>query len=169
VFNTTKSNARTPGINAGDPPIVLDGGQTVSGVEVGVNGAPAERWQLFGGYTFMDSEITSSNTAAEVGKALANTPRHSFSLWTTYRLPHGVDVGGGAQYMGDRLNGNTGTRLAPGYWLADAMAAYRVTDQLTLRVNGQNMTNERYIDRLSGGHFIPGPGRSVKVTAAVGF
>jgi catecholate siderophore receptor len=169
VFNTTKSNARTPGINAGDPPIVLDGEQTVSGVEVGVNGAPAERWQLFGGYTFMDSEITSSNTAAEVGKAFANTPRHSFSLWTTYRLPHGVDVGGGAQYMGDRFNGNTGTRLAPGYWLADAMAAYRVTDQLTLRVNGQNMTNERYIDRLSGGHFIPGPGRSVKVTAAVGF
>jgi catecholate siderophore receptor len=80
-----------------------------------------------------------------------------------------VDVGGGVQYVGDRYNNTTGTRLAPAYWVVDAMAAYRVTEQLTLRVNGLNLGDERYIDRLSGGHFIPGPGRSVKVTMDVGF
>jgi catecholate siderophore receptor len=169
VFNTTKTNARTPGINAGDPPTVLQGEQTVSGVEVGVNGNVTERWQMFGGYTFMDSEITSSNTPAEVGKAFGNTPNHSFSLWTSYRLPWGIDVGAGTQYVGDRFNSNTGTRTAPAYWVADAMAAYKVSEQLTLRVNGLNIANERYIDRVGGGHFIPGPSRSVMLTADMGF
>ena len=169
VFNTTKTNARTPGINPGDPPTVLQGEHAVRGAEFGATGNVTDRWQLFGGYTFMDSEITRSNNAAEVGKEFGNTPNHSLSLWTSYRLPLGVEVGGGTQYVGDRFNSNTGTRTAPGYWVADAMAAYRVTDQLTMRVNALNIANERYIDRIGGGHFIPGPGRSVMLTADVGF
>lgn len=36
-----------------------------------------------GSYTYMDSEITRSNNAAEVGREFANTPDHSLSLWTT--------------------------------------------------------------------------------------
>jgi catecholate siderophore receptor len=127
------------------------------------------RWQVFGGYTFMDSEITLSNNAAEVGLEFGNTPNHSLSLWSTYQLPGGVGAGAGLQYVGDRFNGNTGARTAPAYWLADAMASYRVSDQLTMRVNALNVTNERYIDRVGGGHFIPGPGRSVMLTADVGF
>jgi catecholate siderophore receptor len=169
AFRTTKINARTPGINAGDPPTVLEGEHTVDGIELGANGSVSARWQVFGGYTFMDSEITRSNNAAEVGKEFGNTPNHSLSLWSTYRLPRGIEVGGGAQYVGDRFNGNTGARTAPGYWVADAMAAYRVSDQLSLRVNGINVTNERYIDRIGGGHFVPGRGRSVMLTADLGF
>jgi catecholate siderophore receptor len=169
VFNTTKTNARTPGVSPGDPPTVLQGEHTVSGIELGANGNVTDRWQLFGGYTFMDSEITRSNNAAESGKEFGNTPNHSLSLWTTYRLPRGVDVGGGAQFVGDRFNSNTGTRTAPAYWVVDAMAAYRVSNQLTLRVNGLNLANERYIDRITGGHFVPGSGRSVMLTTDIGF
>jgi catecholate siderophore receptor len=169
IFNTTKTNARTPGVNPGDPATVLQGEHSVRGVEFGVNGNVTDWWQMFGGYTFMDSEITHSNNAAEVGREFGNTPNHSLSLWTSYRLPWAIDLGGGAQYVGDRFNSNTGTRTAPAYWVVDAMAAYRVTEQLTLRVNGLNIANERYIDRVGGGHFIPGPGRSVMLTADVGF
>jgi catecholate siderophore receptor len=169
VFATSKKNARTPGVNPGDPPTVLQGEHTVSGVEFGVNGNVTDRWQMFAGYTFMDSEITQSNNAAEVGKEFGNTPNHSLSLWTSYRLPRDVEVGGGAQYVGDRFNSNTGTRTAPSYWVIDAMAAYRVSEQLTMRLNGLNVANERYIDRVGGGHFIPGPGRSVMLTADIGF
>ena len=62
-----------------------------------------------------------------------------------------------------------GVRVAPAYRVFDAMAAYHVSEQLTLRLNGLNLANERYIDRVGGGHFIPGPGRSVMLTADVGF
>jgi catecholate siderophore receptor len=169
VFRTAKTNARTPGINPGDPPTVLQGELVVSGVEVGTNGNITPRWQLFGSYTYMDSEITRSNNAAEVGREFANTPDHSLSLWTTYRLPRGLELGGGTQYVGDRFNSNGGTRTAPAYWLVDAMAAFRVTNQLTLRLNGMNLADTRYVDRVGGGHFVPGPGRSVILTADVGF
>jgi catecholate siderophore receptor len=169
AFHTTKVNARTPGINPGDPATVLDGEQVVEGVEFGATGSVSDRWQLFGSYTFMDSEVTRSNNAAEVGKAFGNTPRHSMSLWTTFRLPFDVEVGGGAQYVGDRFTSNTATRVAPGYRVFDAMAAYRVSDRLTLRLNGLNLANARYIDRLYAGHFIPGPGRSVMLTSEIGF
>ena len=58
----------------------------------------------FVGYTYLESEVLESNTPAEVGKELANTPEHSFSLWTTYRFRSGFEIGGGAQYVGDRCN-----------------------------------------------------------------
>jgi catecholate siderophore receptor len=168
AFHTIKSNARTPGLNPGDPPTVLQGEHVVTGFEAGANGSVNSRWQLFGSYTFMHSEITRSNTAAELGREFANTPDHSLSLWTMFRLPWRVDVGGGAQYVGDRFNNNTGARTAPAYWLVDAMAAYRVSDRLTLRLNGFNLADKRYIDRVGGGHFIPGAARSATLTLDVG-
>ncbi|MGH9158787.1 MAG: TonB-dependent siderophore receptor [Vicinamibacteraceae bacterium] len=169
LFRTDKTNARTPGLNPGDPPFVLDGEQRVSGLELGVAGNLTPAWSLFGGYTYMQSEITKSNDAEEVGNAFGNTPDHSFSLWTSYRLPWEIELGGGVQYVGDRFNSSSGTRVAPSYRLFDAMTAYRVTDHLTLRLNLNNLTDERYIDRVGGGHFIPGPGRSVALTTGVAF
>ena len=38
IFRTDKTNARTPGVNPGDPPTVLSGKQRVSGVEFGISG-----------------------------------------------------------------------------------------------------------------------------------
>jgi catecholate siderophore receptor len=169
VFHTAKTNARTPGVNPGDPPTVLQGEQIIRGLELGVFGNITSLWQLFGSYTLMDSEITQSNNATELGREFANTPDHTASLWMSFRMPSGIDLGGGVQYVGDRFNNNSGARVAPSYWLLDAMAGYRVSEQLTLRLNGLNVTNERYIDRVGGGHFIPGPSRSVMLTADVGF
>src|SRR5262249_3188109 len=60
-FRTEKINARTPGINPGDPPTVLAGRQRVTGVEVGASGAITRRWMLVGGYAFMRSDIARSN------------------------------------------------------------------------------------------------------------
>jgi catecholate siderophore receptor len=51
----------------------------------------------------------------------------------------------------------------------DAHAAYHVSEQLTLRLNVSNVTNTRYIDRIGGGHFVPGPGRMAMLTADYGF
>ncbi|MEA2564088.1 MAG: catecholate siderophore receptor [Acidobacteriota bacterium] len=169
AFRTEKTNARTPGILPGDLPTVLQGEQRVEGMELGVSGALNSRWQAFLGYTWMASEVLKSNTPAEVGRELANTPEHSASLWTTYRLRSNVEVGGGAQYVGDRFNNNTGTRVAPDYLLFDAMAAYDLSERFTLRLNVSNLAGERYIDRVGGGHFVPGAGRSVALTTALRF
>jgi catecholate siderophore receptor len=170
LFRTEKTNARTPGINPGDPPTVLDGREIVNGVEFGVTGNVTDRLQTIASYTFMRSRIDRSNESVIVGREFSNTPGHSFNVWSNYRFPRGFNLGGGVTYTGARYNNtNNSRRLAEGYWVADASAAYPLTEQLTLRLNVSNLTNTRYIDRIGGGHFVPGPGRMAMLTADFGF
>ncbi len=59
------------------------------------------------------------------------------ALWTTYRFRYGFELGGGAQFVGDRWNSPTNVRLAPSYWKLDATVAYPVNERLSLRLNAQ--------------------------------
>jgi catecholate siderophore receptor len=168
-FRTDKFNARTEDPTDPTDVVVLDGEQRVQGVEIGVAGNLTESWQVSGGYAFLHSEILKSRNAAEEGNDLANTPRHTFSLWTTHALPWNLEIGGGARYTGSRFSNNANIREAPGYWLGDAMIAYHPTKNLTLRLNLYNLTDEEYIDRVGGGHIVPGPARSAVLTASLAF
>ncbi len=169
VFHTTKTNARTQ--DAADPSdlTVLEGRQRIMGVELGAAGSVTKDWRVFTGYTFLNSRVLESKTAAEIDKDLSNTPSHSFSLWSTYDLPWDFQVGGGLNYVDRRFNSNTNTRKAPSYLLFDAMASYKFREHFTFRFNIYNITNEKYIGSVGGGHFIPGPGRSMVFSTDVDF
>jgi len=169
IFWTDKFNARTEDPTDPTDVVVLNGEQRVYGVEFTAAGRITKDWQVFGGYTWMHSEITESENAAEIGNELANTPANSFSLWTTYALPLGFELGGGAQYRGEVFNSNANTRQADGYWLFDAMLSYRVNKNLSFQLNGYNLADEEYIGSVGGGHFIPGAGRSAVLSANVSF
>ena len=169
LFRTEKTNARTSGLDPNDPPQVLAGRQRVDGVELTAAGRITREWEVFAGLALMDSEVTASNTAGEAGAALARTPEATFNLWTTYRLPAGFTVGLGTQYMDTVYRSTTATDTVPDYWLVNAMAAYEVHDRLTLRLNVSNLLDEEYIDRVGGGHHIPGPARQFILTAELDF
>jgi catecholate siderophore receptor len=183
IFRTEKTNGRTPGINPGDPPTVLAGRQRVDGFEAGAAGRLTSRWEVYGGYAFMSSRIDASNTPAEIANDLTLTPRQTFNLWTTFRLPWETTVnlwttfrlpwettvGGGAQFMDSVFRNTLNTTRVPSYWIMSAMASHDVGRHLTLRMNANNLTDARYADRVSGGHFIPGPGRSASLTAGFRF
>jgi catecholate siderophore receptor len=165
LFRIDKLNARTPGL-PGEPATVLEGEQRVDGVEFGVTGKLRRNWDVIAAYTFLDSKIRESNTPAEVGNDLPNTPRHTFSLWSTYSFPFGLQIGGGPRYVASRFTSAANTREVGSYWLADATIAYDLTAKATLRLNVFNLFNENYIDSISGGHFIPGSKRSAVATLA---
>jgi catecholate siderophore receptor len=165
LFRTDKTNARTPAI-PGEPAQVLDGKQRVDGFEFGATGRITERWQLIGSYTYLDSEVRESNTESEIGNRLGNVPKHSGSLWTLYKLPVGVEIGGGARYVSGRFTNVANTRFVDDYWVVDATLGYDISDKISLRVNAFNIFDERYADQLGGGHFVPGAGRSGVATVA---
>ena len=169
LFRTDKTNARTPGL-PGEAAMVLDGKQRVDGFEFGATGRITDRWQVIGSYTYLDSKVLNSGTAAEIGNRLPNVPKHSGSLWSVYKLPQGVEIGGGVRYVSDRYtNANSGTRrLVDDYWLADATLGYDITRDTTLRVNVFNIFDKRYADQIGGGHFVPGTSRSAVATLAFG-
>lgn len=132
----------------------------VKGIELGVSGNITRQWQVFGGYTYMDSELVSgAYNNVNVGDPLANTPEHSFSLFTTYRVTPALSLGGGAYYVSDSFGGNQGgagggaNRIyAPAYARFDLFASYDLTDTASLQLNVQNATDEEYIMRTNGVH-----------------
>lgn len=167
IFRTEKTNARTR--NAAADPFVLEGKQIVDGLEVGVTGNITEAWQVFAGAAWMDSSIEASAVADEVDNNLALTPETSYNLWTTYRLPFRLTVGGGVQYMDNVYRNATNTTTAPSYTLVALTAAYEVNENITLRLNVDNVADKAYISNVGGGHFVPGPGRSAFLTADLSF
>lgn len=163
IFRVDKTNARTP-----DPVnstlTVLEGRQRVDGIELGATGIIMRGWNVLAAYTLLDSRILESNALTngqflEIGKRLINTPRNSFSLWSTYQTPWRLTVGGGARFIGKRFGNTTNTRFVESHYLLDAMASYRINKYIDLKVNAYNLTNEYYFDRIGGGHLVPGAGR----------
>ena len=169
IFRIEKSNARTPGVLPSDPPQVLDGVERVDGFELSVAGSITDDWRVFAGYAYLDGEIIESNNAAEVGKVPAHTPKNTFNIWTTYELPHGFQIGGGAQFVDSRYGNDTNTTKVDSYWLFDAMAAYHLTETVDLRLNVYNLLDEQYIDRVHPGHLVPGAGRTALLTVSAKF
>ncbi|HEY0662880.1 MAG TPA: TonB-dependent siderophore receptor [Lysobacter sp.] len=168
IFRTEKTNARTP--DPTDPALtVLTGKQRVDGFEIGLAGRITQRWTVTGGYAWLDGEVLDTNDLREAGKALGNTPRHSASLWTTYEFTDGFEAGLGVQYVGDRWSSNREERKAEAYTLVDAMVSYRLNDAVALRLNGYNLTNKAYIDRVGGGHYVPGAERTFMLSADFSF
>jgi catecholate siderophore receptor len=162
LFRTEKTNARTRNLTS--DPFVLEGRHRVDGIELTVAGTLAPRWTVFGGYAHMNSRIVESANPDEVDNNLALTPNNSFSLWTQYEFSWGLGVGGGAQFADNVFRNTINTLSIPSYWLVNGMASYEINGHLTLRLNGNNLGDTAYVDRASGGHYIPGPGRSVVLT-----
>jgi catecholate siderophore receptor len=126
----------------------------------------------------MKGEIRESLVAAEVEKRLQYVPEKSFNIWSTYRLPLNVVVGGGAQYTGGYYFTNNNALASANaaaiqqltrYWLFNAMASYDINRHVSLQVNGTNLADGRYVERGYTGHFLPGPGRGILVSPAFKF
>jgi catecholate siderophore receptor len=168
LFRVEKTNARTPD-PANNAINVLDGVQQVDGFEVEAAGTILPGWQVFAGYAYLDSEILRSNTAGETGKDVQNVAPHNFTLWTTYDLPFGVQIGGGLLYVDGRFGNNTNAVSVPSYLRFDATIGWRITESVDVRLNFFNLTDEFYYDAITGGMAVPGAGRSALLTTNVRF
>ena len=149
----------------------------VRGIELGFSGSITPRWSVFGGYTFMHSEMTKgAYNSGAVGQDLPNTPRNAFSLWSTYKVLPQLTVGGGA-YV-DKVYGNSdstknadGTpkaRWVPSYWRFDAMAAYEFNDHISAQLNVLNVFDKTYYTKAYAAHYAAlGTGRAALLSLRV--
>lgn len=183
-------------VNSNDPTLPdqrLDGFQRVEGISFGASGTITSNWTISANYMYLKSEIQQGvsdfclenpgaagcgNSAAfpdpTAGYALANTPKHSGSLFTTYRFDWGLELGYGLTHQGRFLlnqptlaqltAGNYVAYHVPSYTIHRLMASYPITDSLKAQVNVQNFTNEKYVttvrNNVGGSWAQPGPTRS---------
>jgi catecholate siderophore receptor len=176
IFRSEKTNALTDDPFFDDSESAFDslnGKQRVDGIELGLAGNLSDKLSISAAYTLQNSEVLNAegDDASEVGYELPNTPKHSFSLWSRYDYSDKLAFGLGAQYIGKRYNSSTpdSREFADSYLIWDMMASYQVSQNLSLQVNGSNLTDKDYIDQLGGGHFIPGEGRFLSVSGRYQF
>lgn len=205
LFRNERSNFRVPSNEPGVPdPQVLDGRSRVDGLAVGASGNLTASWSVFANYTWLDGSVRQSvsdfclanpgtagcgNSAAipdpQAGDRLMQTPRHSGSLFTTYRLPFGLEVGYGLTYQGSfALNQRTllqRTQYASDDWLIHRLfMSYPFDNGLTAQLNVQNATNERYFTSIrsvvnattgamGNGWAMPGEARSAVLSLFYSF
>jgi catecholate siderophore receptor len=129
---------------------------------------------------------------AQAGQDLLQTPDHSGSLFTTYKLPFGLEIGYGLTYQGSFALNNRVRAVVNGvtidtpqfrsddYLIHRAYMAYTIAGGLTAQLNVQNFTNEKYYTGIrnnanatsgviTGGWAVPGDGRQATLSLFYNF
>lgn len=152
------------------------GEKRVQGVELGATGELAPHWLLSAGYLYMDTSVERGRNVTAAGEnSLTYTPKQSFTAWTSYDLPWGLRIGGGARFSDKLARGTDGAIGTPAYtesyWVFDAMVGYKVSKNVDLRLNVYNIGDEKYVSAInkSGYRYTPGTPRSASLTANVRF
>lgn len=195
VFRNERTNFR---VASNDPALptatqVLDGHARVDGIALGASGNITRAWTIFANYTYLDGKILQSvsdrclanpSTACgnstgvrdpQAGTYFVQTPKHSGSLFTTYKLPFGLELGYGLTYQGSFAL-NAASLAAPTQYRSDdylihrAYLAYSFAGGLTAQVNVQNFTNEKYYTAIrNNGWATPGEARSAVLSLFYSF
>ncbi|MFZ3001795.1 MAG: catecholate siderophore receptor Fiu [Undibacterium umbellatum] len=174
IYRTEVSNEVVQ--NLADLMYYQTGKKRVQGLELGVTGAINRNWLVSAGYTRMDTSVESGPLVTASGiNNLSYTPKQSLTAWTSYQLPMGIKLGGGARFVDALLRGTDGAVGTPAkteaYWVVDAMASYAVTKNVDLQLNVNNLTDKVYVAAInkSGYRYTPGTPRAVSLTANVKF
>ncbi|CAI3794928.1 putative TonB-dependent receptor BfrD [Pseudomonas sp. MM221] len=180
IFRTEKENTRV----LTDLNTYENAGKTrVDGIELSASGKITDKWQVFAGYSYLDSEqvdggkvnigtATAPNfvDVTTNGNELGNTPKNSFSLWNTYAVTDKLTFGAGAFYVDKVWGSVANSTYVPSYWRYDAMASYKLTKNIDLQLNVQNLTNETYYDKAYSTHFAnQAAGRTTLLTTSFHF
>ncbi|HFS7510727.1 TPA: TonB-dependent siderophore receptor [Enterobacter roggenkampii] len=134
------------------------GGETIAktagrvrsqGVEVDLAGSLTENTNIIASYGYTDAKVLEDPDYA--GKPLPNVPRHTGSLFLTYDIHNAfagntLTLGGGGHGVSRRSATNGADYYLPGYFVADAFAAYKMKLQypVMLQVNVKNLFDKTY-------------------------
>lgn len=162
-FQSDVDNAR---ITLTDGSIGSAGVKRVRGFQATISGQLTRKWQVFGGYTFMDAVLVSVGGAGAAaglqnGTSFPNTPKNSASVTTYYTVTPKLMLGGGLYSM-SRVWGNQSTnKWVPAYARVDVFGTYKINKRMNVQGNLQNLGNVIYYTQAYQTHFATlGAGRA---------
>lgn len=130
------------------------------GIDLELQGALTENWQVGGGYTYARVHTIKDNANPQnVNQRFdTDTPEHLFKLSTHYRFQGPLEklrVGGNVSWQSRLYNDialldGSNYRLKQGaYAITDLMAGYKVNQNLDLQVNANNIFDRTYYSSIS--------------------
>ncbi|MGD9967140.1 MAG: TonB-dependent receptor [Hyphomonadaceae bacterium] len=123
---------------------VLTGAQRSEGFEIGLAGAINESWQVAGGYSYQDAEITRTTTAAPAGRSAPLAPEHTFSLWNMVRFSPRWGAGLGVTHQTEMFASISNAVTLPEFTRVDAALFLALTDRIEAQLNVENLFDEDY-------------------------
>ena len=148
----------------------------VKGVEFGAVGNITDELSIQAGASFMDSEVVESSNASDVGSPLANFADNSAYVQVRYQALPNFAFGGALTYSSEIYAGQPDSPgstdlAAPDYTVLDLFAEYEINDQLGLRLNVGNVTDEDYYTALyrSGSFTYKGDALNARLTLSAEF
>jgi len=141
------------------------------GVELEANLWATRRWQLKLGYAYTDAKVIASNVPIQIGKSLANAPKHIANLWSSYDFENGFSLGTGITHIGDYAgvvpSASAPTLMPmPAYTLVDVTANYRI-GQHSFNLKAGNIFDKQHYEAtgLTGQiQIVPGPPRNLTLS-----
>jgi catecholate siderophore receptor len=121
-------------------------GLQVDGIELEIKGQVSDQLYVSFGYSDMDGETSSGGEPREI-------PENTMSLWTTYQVNDKFGYGLGVTRQGEsNISNNKPGLVLPDYTRVDFAAFYDVSDDLTIRLNVENITDEVYYPHSHSTH-----------------
>jgi catecholate siderophore receptor len=167
AFRSTKLHERNtdPLVNL----VTLSGKRHVAGIDMDVAGRITPAWEVYASYMWLPVATIDKGVAGSEGQGTrpSLTPEHSGTVWSTYQVTSKLRVGAGINMRSSQTPIRNPGWSAPGFVTGDLMAEYQLIQrQLTLKFNVSNVSNKLYADALYSGHYIPGAGRLMQLTAS---
>ena len=180
AFYSEKYNERNTDPDVAATQELLSGKRHALGMELNLAGQVTPRWDVFFNHTWIpkaridESNVTPNPLFPTIVPQLQGdrpglTPRHSGSLWTTYRVLPRLRMGAGINYRSSQQPEGNRTITADGFATLDLMAEYTINETWSAKLNLTNVTNELYADSLYRGFYIPGTERRAQLTVKAMF
>jgi catecholate siderophore receptor len=180
LFRATKLHERNTDPDNAATQLLLSGKRHAAGFDMDVTGQVTDNWEVYASYTWIpearvdEAASTATTGGARKGDRPGLTPRHSGTIWNTYKFAPQWRAGVGLNFRSqqapaDISNPANGIYHAPGFGTLDLMAEYAINQTYTVKGNVSNVANKLYADQVYRGHYIPGAGRLVQVTLSAKF
>jgi catecholate siderophore receptor len=169
VFRLERTNMKTT--DPTNPALtILAGEQRTDGFEATFSGQITDKWNIYGGYAYLDAEITKSksktNGVANEGQTPTLTPRNSANLWVVRSLTPEWRIGAGANYVDDQFTSLDNNVVMPSYTTYDAALFYNVP-QWDMALRLKNVFDKDYYASAHGSVDLitPGAPRTLELSA----
>ena len=120
-------------------------GLQVDGMEVELRGQVSDKLELAVGYSSLDGTTSSGGVAREV-------PDHTFSLFARYQVDENFGWALGVTQQGESHIKDNSTLILPEYTRFDFAAYWNVSDDMVLRLNVENLSDELYFPHSHSTH-----------------